>query len=213
MPAEFRTYVRLPTLAPRYDRIVKDPVAYWQREAEKFSSVAEHSAGRVYAVLSFGLGAVSAFVGAGLVTQSAVLLGFAPVAGVFMAALVAASTFESLWASTYQREAEGRARAAIGAKEAHLLPLYGRGPLQPKSLVRLNGATWGVGIGAFVFAMAALVVAALSLNWGAWSVNLTAAGTIAIVGCAVLALVGLILVSVRARGAWVELLAAQSELN
>jgi hypothetical protein len=183
----------------------------WIAEANRYSTIAEQSANRVHVTLSVGLGGVSAIVAAAFVAKNVVVLAFTPVAACLVIAVAAVGTLESLYASIYHAHAEAQLRRALSVT-AQVIPLYRRGPGQPRRFAIFGILTWGFIV--FVFLTLSVVngVASFVLTtapeWSEHADELTPWVLAAIYGIVVVAIVVLLTAFLRA---WGEMITFQRE--
>lgn len=140
-------------------QILASRADFWQREAGLHADASRQAAGRVYSVLSFGIAAVSAMVGAAIYTTTSLLLAFAPLAALFMFALIIRATIESLYESGFQAIADRRLRDVLAQLGDEGYPMWRAKGFESETLQRFNSTAWVIG-GLCLTTMAAITEAA-----------------------------------------------------
>lgn len=154
-------------------------IDFWQREAMRAKDSATVSSSRVHTALSFGIAAMLAATGFGLLNNSYKVIAAVPLGALFILALVIRSTIEALYEAGFELFAERRLAELLKAKKEPTPPIWRSGgePLALDSFSRL------------VWTLASLAIAAGAAAAETYAVIGTK-GDIFVIGCIGLLAVG-----------------------
>lgn len=177
-------------------------VDFWQREAARYSQAAEQAGNRVFTIMSFALATIAAIAVGGQVTHNALLLTFAPLAGLLALALVSQQALQRSYALTWQRRAEAHMSTLLESAGTDWLSRDTGSMTVDDPRWRFTRAIWVLGTIITVCALFEIDVSAAIQNYDNWSNHATNVGGVVMWICIGLFVASTILVVFQTSRAW-----------